>query len=107
MTDESKASVLSVAQFREQLEQEWYYLPIDALSMDWICARYAEARQASAWQPIESAPKEAVLLYRPGMNPRDRVSIRRASDWCGESCCPSAKPTLWMPIPVLEDDAHE
>lgn len=59
----------------------------------------APAPPAQAWQPIETAPNEDVLLYRPGLNPRDRVASRRVSDWCGESCCPSAKPTHWMPLP--------
>lgn len=56
-------------------------------------------RTAGDWQLIETAPKEAVLLYRPGLAPSSRVSIRRASDWCGEACCPSAKPTHWIPLP--------
>jgi hypothetical protein len=51
------------------------------------------------WQPIATAPKEPVLLYRPGMIASERVAVRRAADWCGESCCPSAKPTHWMPLP--------
>lgn len=114
MTDDLKPSVLSVAQFRAQVKKAAYRF-VDATvgrpswqkiqdafraGVDFAVIHFAEARQTSAWQPISSAPKEAVLLYRPGMNPQDRVSIRRVSDWCGDLCCPSAKPTHWMPLPL-------
>jgi len=51
------------------------------------------------WCPIATAPNELVLLYRPRLPERDRISIRRRSDWCGPLCCPSAEPTHWMPLP--------
>ena len=58
------------------------------------------------WQPIETAPKgTTVLLYRPMMSPRDRIAIRDVRDWCGPSCCPSAEPTHWMPLPAPPTDA--
>ena len=38
------------------------------------------------WCPIATAPNELVLLYRPRLPERDRISIRRRSDWCGPLC---------------------
>jgi hypothetical protein len=52
------------------------------------------------WHPIETAPRHDVLVYRPGLPPRDRIAVRKAHDWCGDACCPSAKPSHWMPLPV-------
>lgn len=125
MIDESKASVLSDAQFRAHLEN-WNVdedVEIPSRLMSWICARYAEARQASAWQTIESAPKDGtkVDLWAKTWAPAfDRFEYRRFADcwwWKGDSLGNSSpqwmelskdwRPTHWMPIPVLEDDAHE
>jgi len=55
------------------------------------------------WQPIETAPKDEVLMYRPQMPQRARIVIRRLGDWCGPECCPDAEPTLWMPLPSAPD----
>jgi hypothetical protein len=55
---------------------------------------------SARWQDIETAPKgRDLLVYRPSAPPRDRIAVRRVSDWCGPSCCPSAEPTHWMPLP--------
>lgn len=55
----------------------------------------------AAWRPIETAPQdEWVLLYRPKSADRNQIAVRKVSDWCGPSCCPSAEPTHWMPLPA-------
>ena len=53
------------------------------------------------WQPIETAPKEQVILFFPaeqkaGRNSRLHwmVSVGRVSDY------PFRKPTHWMPLPA-------
>lgn len=144
MTDELKASMLSVAQFRAQLERQMYDIEnhlilelracegkqsaIAALArLDGfyamkgeVIAGYAEARQASAWQPIESAPKDGtrILLARKQLMSGELTVVSGSWNRGGAFSGPYWQngmnlqdPTLWMPLPlappVLEDDAHE
>lgn len=109
MTDDLKPSVLSVAQFRAQLETNLEppllcrcpsCAGIKVNTMDWICARYAEARQASAWQPIETANTEdyaPVLLWTPHVM---AIGVFDGGDWFilgGRGMVIEA--THWQPLP--------
>ena len=52
----------------------------------------------SEWRDIKTAPKgRDLLVFRPGLT--SSIAIRRPEYWCGPECCPSARPTHWMPLP--------
>lgn len=56
----------------------------------------AKLREATGWQPIETAPSGKVLLYYPADSQRElsesiSISYGRNDVW--------RKPTHWMPLP--------
>lgn len=78
-------------------------------ALDVVTEERDRLRAQTTWQPIETAKEYAGLmfLYRPGLPLRDRIAIRRPEDWCGEKCCPSAKPTHWQPLPPAPVERRE
>lgn len=121
MTDELKTSVLSVAQFRAQLERYKYGCATTRKKvLEQLISSYAEARQASAWQPIEERPRDGrALILAFGHRRHRKVGFGTESgmddlggrffNCFGGDEFANVTHFQLLPLapPVLEDDAHE
>ena len=67
--------------------------------------RAAEAR--TAWQPIETAPRDGtlVLAWHPWWMGPDAVRCGRSGVWTADGH-PVCEPTHWMPLPAAPEAGH-
>ena len=67
--------------------------------------RAAEAR--TAWQPIETAPRDGtlVLAWHPWWMRADAVRCGRSGVWTADGH-PVCEPTHWMPLPAAPEAGH-
>lgn len=91
----SEAEIAAIA--AEFIAADWepdrYYRDLDLVAF--VAAIEARAK-ASAWQPIETAPKDGtrVILFDAQREPKEMIARWKADAWWGDPT-PSGKSTVW------------
>ena len=86
----------------------WRWVAADASrDLGALITRLRAAEARTAWQPIETAPRDGtlVLAWHPWWMGPDAVRCGRSGVWTADGH-PVCEPTHWMPLPAAPEAGH-